>query len=394
MEDSPVIDHGTSAVSAATDYYGQPRKQGKQPDMGAVEYGNSVAMPMPVSVPEPTPTPTSTPTVTMTSSPNETMAGGDDLEEWRNVPELATSSSNVQSMKARIVEEILYVRLTGYLLGEKGQFYLNTDLSGKTGFQAPFWDQAGADFMIEDGILYAYSGLHNKEWKWSERKSYKRLGTFSATSTSVEVSIPLEDLGMSPGSPLQLGYVWKDSPEHKLPVAKRLSQVSVNLSPLEPAAATSAIKVDGRITDWKEHKYSAEGSNPKGLKLSHDDQYLYVMTEGSRLASKTQFYLNTDDNSETGYKTSAWSASGAEILIEYGRMYKYTGNGENWSWELIVNLKSDAHYVANETVLETALRLDHLGIQQGDSLRIGVLLNDDKSTKLPKTGGMIVYSTQ
>lgn len=409
LEGSPVIDRGTSFVSASTDYYGGPRNQGDQMDIGAVEYGNAISTAVQVPASTPTPAPTSTPVLsptasseskpaspTSTAAPTVPPAGTTEIsgntEEWNSVPDLATGESNVKSIKTKLEDELLHIRITGYLLSDKGQLYLNADRSGTTGFQAPYWDKAGADFLVEDGILYAYSGSGHTDWKWTEKKSYKRLGTFSVTSTAVEVAIPLEDLGLASGASLELGYVWKDHHEHKLPSAKRLALVDGNMSASNPTSTTPVMKVDGQIDEWKDREYSDQGSNPKGLKLSHDDRHLYFMTEGTDLDSKTQYYLNTDDDPETGYQTSAWTDSGADVLIESGRMYQYTGSGKNWSWKLMANLKSSSQYVASDKVIEAALPLADLGLEPGDSLRIGVLLNDDKTTKLPKSGDMIVYA--
>lgn len=428
---SPAIDRGMNRQEdvALIDYYGSLRKQGSAIDMGASEFAVETAptpttqpeetpTPTPTTQPEKTPiatpttqpevTPTPTPAPTITPSPAPSTNPGPEVpsgtiqvdgnfEDWASIVELSNGSSNVKSMKALIENQELHVLITGHLLGEKGQLYLNTDGNGDTGFQAPFWSGAGADYLLENGILYAYSGEGGTNWKWTEIRSYKKLGKFVATSTVVEASLALQDLGTGSASPIQLGYVWKDSHENKLPTTRELSTVSGNGSPHpDPGQPEQTIiKVDGEAKDWSGVTYLATGaSNPKGLKVFHDQDYLYLLIEGSGLTSKMQVYMNTDSKSSTGYKASNWSSGGAEYLLESGRIYAYTGKGSNWSWKERLNLKKINSYIEKDAIVEVAIPLAELGVRKGDSITIGVLLNDNKSTQLPVNGEMKSYTLQ
>lgn len=66
------------------------------------------------------------------------------------------------------------------------------------------------------------------------------------------------------------------------------------------------------------------------------DIYLELKWGYGSSASHIQIYLDTDNDPSTGYQV--WNSptptalSGAEYLIEDGRMTKYTGTGNNWSW--------------------------------------------------------------
>ncbi|MDQ6420729.1 right-handed parallel beta-helix repeat-containing protein [Paenibacillus sp. LHD-117] len=405
MEGSPAIDRGTGGDSSAADYYGAPRRQGLGIDIGAAEYGGPAATHAPTPSPEPTPGQTASashPPGSSTPAPAAPVTGGfvvdGHFEDWAAVRDLASGSSNVTAMKAKLSGGELYVLVTGYLLGEKGQLYLNADGNEKTGFQAPFWNGAGADYLMEDGVLYSYSGSGGTDWGWTEVRNYKKSGKFVASSTVVEAAISLNDMAVTTGDAIRIGYVWKDSHEDKLPIANKLAGVNsgsaqVPGSMTTPTPTSPKVALDGKSSDWNEVEYFVEGiSNPTGLKLTHDDNNLYVLVEGNKLTSKTQIYFSTDGSANTGYKASGWGASGAEYLIENGRMYSYAGKGTNWKWQSEINLKSSNRYVASQSLVEAAIPLSQLGLTKGDSFTVGVLLNDNKATQLPAEGNLLSYT--
>ncbi len=89
-----------------------------------------------------------------------------------------------------------------------------------------------------------------------------------------------------------------------------------------------------------------------------------------------QFFLNTDNDSTTGYQfgIGVWSEVGADFLIEDGGLYKATSNDTNWSWQ----------YVANVTpTLQTSSTINlkiekRLLANLSNSIKLGFVLRDDK----------------
>ncbi len=418
---SPAIDRGTDILSSEMDLYGLPRKQGASIDIGASEYNSLPATtPSPIVIPEATPAPTadsggtptssppqpSEPAVTTPGQPQDGIVIDGSLEDWTRVSNLAAGSSNVTALKTEWSSNRLNVLATGHLLSEKGQFYLNADGDEATGFQAPYWDKAGADYLIENGILYSYSGSGGSNWGWTEINNYKKLGLFKATSSVIEVSIPLSDIAST--NEIRIGFVWKDSHDNKLPMSNSLAAASSHVvnepemtstpsATIKPGATpvptSPKIVVDGKVSDWSGVAYVGQGSsNPSGLKLFHDHQYLYILLEGKKLSSKIQFYVNTDMNANTGYKVSNWETSGAEYLVENGRVYKYSGKGSNWSWQSIISLKSDDLYKTGDTFVEASIPLTHLTLKSGNQMTIGAVLGDSKTLQLPAKGEIISYS--
>ncbi|GAB2721037.1 right-handed parallel beta-helix repeat-containing protein [Paenibacillus thermoaerophilus] len=409
-EGSPAIDRGADVYAARTDYdfFGQNRIVQTAVDIGAAEYGGDSLpaqqepSPSPEPQPIPSPAPGPIPETQPNPNPEPTDTGGrftvdGDFSDWDGVAELAVGHSNVRSVKSAIAEGQLYVLVTGNLLSDKGQLYLNTDGNPETGFQAPYWNGIGADYLLENGVLYRYSGEGGTNWGWTEIRSYRKSGKFVATSTVVEVSIDLSDLGMNGNGPVDMGYVWKDSYSHKLPGGSTPLKVGGAVQPGEPElpAPAPGIVLDGSSEDWAgiEPLVRSE-SNPRLLKVDNDSEYLYLLVEGSALLTKTQIYLNTDGSAATGYTASDLVAGGAEYLLEYGRLYRYTGKGSNWSWRQISNLKRAQWWLERDDLIEAAVPLSELGVRIGSPIAIGVHKDDNRLTQLPVSGDMAAYTLQ
>jgi Endopolygalacturonase len=418
--DSPLIDRGTDEYAAGdTDYYGSLRRAGASVDVGAAEWrddpapdsGEPTPVPQPTpaptpdpSVPDPVPTeqppkPTAIPEPTVTVQPPATgsqplISVDGDFSDWSAIEALSRGSdgSKASTMKAVIADDQLYVLITGNLLTQKGQIYLDADNDRSTGFQAPFWKTSGADYLLENGTLYRYSG-RGSDWNWTKVRS-KQADRYVATSTVVETSIALSDLNAAADT-IRLGYVWNDSRSDKLPAESELAIAAAGggTTPEQPDSGGGSIRIDGLNDEWSRiDGLASAASNPRMLKAAHDEQYLYVLVEGADLTPKLQLYFNTDADSGTGYKASAWSSSGAEYLLENGRLYAYTGTGSNWSWKEQANLKKQQLYAAMANTAEAAIPLSALGVRKGDAIGLGVLLNDKRTDKLPAENGLAEYA--
>ncbi|MCU6710807.1 right-handed parallel beta-helix repeat-containing protein [Paenibacillus sp. J5C_2022] len=419
---SPAIDSGTNAYigSGTLDLFGAARLQGEAADIGALEYGGTIPPPVPEPTPQPSspPEPTLSPTTQPSPEPSVDPGGGVEpvpsaeptptvppaeegftvdghAGEWESIPTAAESNSNVRTLQAVLSNGKLYIMVTGSLLGDKGQLYMNTDNNADTGFQTPFWSGSGADYLLENGILYRYSGSGGTDWDWSRILSYKELGQHVATSTTVEAALSLEHME-AVESDIGIGYVWKDSMDDRLPLGRSLLTVSGEgggAIPTIPPVQEPSIDIDGSGDDWMHVPPLDEGAgNPQLLKAYHDEEYLYLLIEGSGLQTKkTQVFLDTDAMADTGYLASGWSSGGAEYMLEYGRLYRYDGEGQDWSWVQVSNLKRKSAYHEQDVRIEAAISLQELGSQAGSNLALGVVLDDDESTQLPASGEMLHY---
>lgn len=159
-------------------------------------------------------------------------------------------------------------------------------------------------------------------------------------------------------------YVGSDSFTYKVNDGGLDSNVAtVNITVIDGAPVVSnpsaSIQVDGNLSEWA--SLTSFGTDPNDVSgaenvldwmegwAAHNatNFYLAYRNEGAIDVSgwwAWQTYLDTDDNSATGYSLGS---VGAEYSIESGNLWKYTGTGFDWSWQHVgqVNVAVDANSV-------------------------------------------------
>lgn len=95
---------------------------------------------------------------------------------------------------------------------------------------------------------------------------------------------------------------------------------------------TSSINIDGNLNDWTWINPIVSGSeqSTQNIKVFADTKYLYFAIAGSNLGPNFQLYLNTDNNTATGFQVANFSSSGADYRIQGTSLSVYKGTG-SWS---------------------------------------------------------------
>ncbi len=101
-----------------------------------------------------------------------------------------------------------------------------------------------------------------------------------------------------------------------------------------PTPAPGSIIIDGNASDWSgiPAVATAAGQTAASLKVTNDSNYIYICVQGSNLGPNGQIYINSDNNSSTGYVEGIWTSSGCDYMIELGRLYSHPANNSTWSW--------------------------------------------------------------
>src|SRR5690606_31098299 len=382
---SPAIDAGTVTYKEVgnLDLVGTSRIVGKTIDLGATEYDGN-AQPPTTQPPSSTPPPVGSPPPTTPPVDNQPPFKIDGLtDDWNNTPSLATSSSNVRSLKSTIQNNTLYLLITGQLLQEKGQLYIYSNQTGQAYFSIPFWSNQKADYLVENGVLYQYTGS-GKDWSWKKVKDYRN-NEVVIHSTAVEMGIPLADIGQT--NELLVGYIWKDNKSNQLPAGGDM--IAIQQADTEEPLPSPSFNIDGKKDEWtNEHLRAQSSDGTLALYAANDQTHIYFALSSSVTTKKLQLYLDTDNNHATGYQTSRWKASGAEYLVENGVLYKYAGDNKTWVFNKLVTLDSTS-YVASSSFTELKLSLEQLGIKAGNTISYGVLLDDKAALRLPQTDSLL-----
>lgn len=142
----------------------------------------------------------------------------------------------------------------------------------------------------------------------------------------------------------------------RLLLANYLRQLDGNVSVfsgISNEVTAGSIVVDGLDSDWtgltafSHDPDDISGNNSpiniRTITFAHDTQKLYlrydnyvnidpVNDNGSYISWGWQAYLDTDNNTSTGYKVGA---IGADYIIEGNQLMRYQGNGSSWEWDSI-----------------------------------------------------------
>lgn len=117
---------------------------------------------------------------------------------------------------------------------------------------------------------------------------------------------------------------------------------TVNTTTFDNVSITSGgggtnITVDGSLSDWSGISAiaTASGQSSQSLKVYDDGTYLYFGVAGSGLGPNYQIFLNTDNNTSTGYQHWNFTSSGANYYIENGSVSVYAGDGTSWNWNAV-----------------------------------------------------------
>ena len=163
----------------------------------------------------------------------------------------------------------------------------------------------------------------------------------------------------------------------------------------QTAGGGASILVDGNSADWSgiNAVTTASGQSMTSMRVTDSGTHLYILVEGAALGPNTQLFLNTDNNTATGYQSVTWTNSGMDYLLENGTLLKSTANTNVWSWQAQTN--AVVQYNKNASTIEIGLL--KTDINPSATITVGVIDYDGATpwslvSKLPAVGGMAVYA--
>lgn len=104
-------------------------------------------------------------------------------------------------------------------------------------------------------------------------------------------------------------------------------------SSITVSGSTTTITINGNLSDWSAVSAIATASSQTStsLKIYSNSTTLYFGIAGSGMSSTDyQIFINSDNNTATGYQDAAYTSSGADYMIENGTFYQSTGTA--WGW--------------------------------------------------------------
>ncbi len=170
--------------------------------------------------------------------------------------------------------------------------------------------------------------------------------------------------------------------------------VSSEGSTPSPTPSPVEITIDGNASDWNGITpiATASGQTAATIKVTNDANYLYFCVQGENLGAYYELFLDTDNNSSTGYVEGTWNSTGIDYMIENGTLYKSTGR--SWAWSSLGT--SNVFTSKNASVCELRIARSALtGLNS--TIKIGfkdITSGWALACRLPATGTLPTYTLQ
>ena len=142
LPNSPCINKGMTAFQvfpSEKDIDGQARINGPKIDIGVDESGvDNICTPVAID---------------------------GNLSDWSSINPLTTAiNQSASNLKVYNSSTTLFISVVGSNMdNEQYQIFINTDNNKNTGYQDNLYNTSGADYLIENGVLYKYNG---GGWSW------------------------------------------------------------------------------------------------------------------------------------------------------------------------------------------------------------------------------------
>ncbi|MBB6670471.1 DUF4832 domain-containing protein [Cohnella nanjingensis] len=295
-------------------------------------------------------------------------------DDWSAVKPAAQSADGQTSLYAAEEGNSLVLLVVGKL-AEFNDIYLDTDRSADTGYADVGWPSFGGDWLIENGALYKSTGAG---WNWGPvdgaNIEYKQAG--AGDKLTVEYRIPLASIGITAPKAIAVGFTSND-----------VTVPSADLRPPLVAPPLPKLKADGDPSEWASLPTTATGTGKaKLLKAFADAKTLNVLAKAESFDAETNLFINSDNNADTGYNGWEYKRTGADYLVQNGKLFRYAGPG--WAWEEIgpaewqVSAKADADGLKS---LEVRVDLS-AEANAGGTMRVAIGVGEDYAPAVDAEG--------
>lgn len=188
---------------------------------------------------------------------SKTLYTTQDVIDWSSITPYAATGE--KTVKLFDTDKMLYVHLEQKSRTEHIQIYIDSDNNPESGYTNSSWEAFGRDYLVEDGMLYHYTG--SGAWGWEEVASVDRRRSDQGKDI-LDIAIPKAKLSLAPT--IKIGVEtnnkkWKDTvfvPEGAIsPYLLQGSMHSATVQISEVMAANTHTKLDPdyfNFSDWIE----------------------------------------------------------------------------------------------------------------------------------------------
>lgn len=186
--------------------------------------------------------------------------------DWVSIAPLTTNGSGgLSSLKVAEDNNFIYLLIQG-TMDEYYNIFIDSDgdTAGTNEFGDTFWASNGFNFLIENGILYNYTGSGNN-WSWAYISNVDAVKTASA----IELSIPKTSMALSSSTVVNFGVVALDNTWTTtgfMPLAANAATYNIGSSTVCVATPIDAV-LNAKV--WLQGAYNT-GSSNMNVELSNN----------------------------------------------------------------------------------------------------------------------------
>lgn len=305
-------------------------------------------------------------------------------------------------IKLDITNDSEHIKFKFNKISPHSQVYIDIDQNNASGYTAFGADGVGAEYLIEDSVIFEYTGGGGYDWSWQLLYDISQFEALPGDpSTGYQAALPyyyfieFEEGGMDmayfDAQAVTFGDDWLQ--------ISRSDKVAFPKDPNEDRRGNIAsIGMFGG-----EHMIANDYLNT----YLYSSWYPIKDGENNTPVAHYQYFIDLDVDVNTGYKkdiTNPWELQsisndlGAEYFVENGYLFKYTGSGGyDWSWEIIGQVNQEVDFVEHASN-EQYNYYEHLTIvpknmipNWTDPFKIAVTSVDENWEQLSQTS-VIIYS--
>ncbi|MCR2823479.1 DUF4832 domain-containing protein [Lederbergia panacisoli] len=244
-----------------------------------------------------------------------------EMDDWDGIEPVAISADGKTMLYAAMDHENLFLLAKGRM-AEFNDIFIDTDRSSDTGYADAGWTEFGGDWLVENGGLYKSTGAG---WNWGpvEGADIEYAEIADGDIKTIEYRVPLRNLEITKPKAISLGLTSNDI---RVPASGQKAPV---INPPLPKMV-----VDGNEQKWENLPVTATGEGDViSMKAFAGNKKLSILALASNFDKETNIFIDSDNNFETGYQGWEFKRTGADFLIQNGRLYESDGSG--WSWKEI-----------------------------------------------------------
>jgi hypothetical protein len=272
-----------------------------------------------------------------------------DPGDWENIKTVYSAfSQNAKTLKVYQSPDSLFFIINGENLHEDWQIFLNSDDDANTGYISSEWQKSGADYLVEDGSLYYYTGNGNS-WDWTLIKTI----TSERNTEVLELKVGLNHLSdWAENSSFSLAFI-----DHYQQIAEASylpllgeNYLSIHKSSIFAAPAFVEVHTvaNRAVVSWTSHQ-PTKGVTAELERSTNGDDYQKIFTTINRhqFAYSDQ-KLDSGHNYQyrvrftDGENHSAFTPSTPITITGQGQSYADIHiDGENSDWDMIEPIITD-----------------------------------------------------